>query len=211
MEGSFIEPVRKLVKSFMNRVAKDLDKLSGGRLTPNMITITGLLAHIPIAWLIATNQYVLAAILLVIFGLFDALDGALARYKHMTDSKKGMFLDSVTDRIKEVILYTGIAYSFVNNGQPSFAVWAVLACGSALTISYVNAWGEATTAGLKVKSHKTNNSFRLGLTFDVRMFVLVVGLLFTRLEVAVVLLAVLSWITIGQRINNVMKKFDVQD
>ena len=202
-----IEPIRTLVKKFMGRVAKDLDKLSGGRISPNMVTYTGLIAHIPIAWLIATQQYVLAAVLLVVFGLFDTLDGALARYKHV-ESKKGMFLDSVTDRIKEVILYIGIAYAFIASNQSYFAVWAVAACGAAVVVSYVNAWGEVATNGIKTKDHKTNNSFRTGLmTYDVRMFVLVIGLLTGYLEITVVVLALLSCLTMLQRINNVSKKF----
>lgn len=203
---SVIDPVRKLVRLFMTRVAKDLDKLSGGRISPNMITIVGLLAHIPIAWLIATNQYVLAAILLIIFGLFDTLDGSLARLQKR-DSLTGMLLDASTDRFKEVMLYTGAAYSFISLGQPYAAVWAVIACGASLSVSYVKAKGETAVAKSKLTASEVNRLFQDGLLrFEVRMFVLVIGLLSGRLILAVMVIAVLSTITALERLIKISRK-----
>ncbi len=59
----------------MRHVARALNYLSGGKLTPNQVTISGLLAHVPIVWLIATGHGVIAGVMLIIFGLFDTLDG----------------------------------------------------------------------------------------------------------------------------------------
>lgn len=203
---SVIDPVRKLVRLFMTRVAKDLDKLSGGRISPNMITIVGLLAHIPIAWLIATNQYVLAAILLIIFGLFDTLDGSLARLQKR-DSLTGMLLDASTDRFKEVMLYAGAAYSFISLGQPYAAVWAVIACGASLSVSYVKAKGETAVAKSKLTASEVNRLFQDGLLrFEVRMFVLVIGLLSGRLILAVMVIAVMSTITALERLIKISRK-----
>lgn len=203
---SVIDPVRKLVRLFMTRVAKDLDKLSGGRISPNMITIVGLLSHIPIAWLIATNQYVLAAILLIIFGLFDTLDGSLARLQKR-DSLTGMLLDASTDRFKEVMLYAGAAYSFISLGQPYAAVWAVIACGASLSVSYVKAKGETAVAKSKLTATEVNRLFQDGLLrFEIRMFVLVIGLLSGRLILAVMVIAVLSTITALERLIKISRK-----
>jgi phosphatidylglycerophosphate synthase len=203
---SVIDPVRKLVRLFMTRVAKDLDKLSGGRISPNMITIVGLLAHIPIAWLIATNQYVLAAILLIIFGLFDTLDGSLARLQKR-DSLTGMLLDASTDRFKEVMLYAGAAYSFISLSQPYAAVWAVIACGASLSVSYVKAKGETAVAKSKLTATEVNRLFQDGLLrFEIRMFVLVIGLLSDRLILAVMVIAVLSTITALERLIKISRK-----
>lgn len=203
---SVIDPIRESVKSFMKRVAKDLDKLSGGKITPSMITIVGLLAHLPIAWLIATNQYILAAILLVIFGLFDTLDGALARHQK-SDSASGMLLDASTDRFKEVILYSGIAYSFINSGQEKFAVWAIIACGASICVSYVKAKGETAVAKSKLSTTEVNRLFQDGLLrFEVRMFLLVVGLLFNVLTYTIVVIAVLSTYTAIDRLIKISRK-----
>lgn len=189
---SVIDPIRNTVKAFMKRVAKDLDKLSGSKITPNMITITGLIAHIPIAWLIATNQYVLGAVLLVVFGLFDTLDGSLARIQK-TDSSKGMLLDASTDRFKEVLLYMGVAYSFIGTEYAYYAVWAVAACGASLSVSYVKAKGETAVAKIKLSTTEVNRLFQDGLLrFEVRMFLLVIGLLFNILPIVIVIIGVLS-------------------
>lgn len=203
---AIIEPVRKLVKTFMNRAAKDLDKLSGGKISPNMVTIVGLLAHIPIAWLIATNQYDLAAVLLIIFGLFDTLDGALARHQKRNNAS-GMLLDASTDRFKEVMLYCGVAFSFISINNPYFAVWAVAACGASLCVSYVKAKGETAVAKSKLTTSEINRLFQDGfLRFEVRMFLLVAGLLFNVLPPIIVAIAVLSGLTAIDRLVKISKK-----
>src|SRR5262249_12467273 len=152
--------------------------VSGGRLTPNAVTIFGLTMHLPITWLIATGHYIWAAGLLVIFGLFDTLDGELARLQKR-ESPRGALLDSVTDRMKEILLYTGAAYSIVaTTGRPYLAVWAVAACGCSLLTSYINAAGDIAMARSGVQHHVTNKSFRGGLLpFEIRMLILVIGLL----------------------------------
>ncbi len=197
--------VQTTVKSAFNQLARLLNFLSGGKLHPNMVTMFSFLGHVPIVILIATNHHIIAGLLLIVFGLMDTLDGALARLQNRA-SNKGMFLDSVTDRIKEVMLYIGIAYFFVSYLNPKLAVWAVAACGISVAVSYLNAWGEVVTANLP-KLHVRNSAFRSGLmSYDVRMFCLVVGLLFGVLEQAVIIIAVLSSITVLQRFNNVYKR-----
>jgi phosphatidylglycerophosphate synthase len=202
-----LDGVRTTVRSLFSGLAKGLDRLSGGRLTPNMVTIFGLLMHLPIAWLIAQQSYTWAAVLLIIFGLFDTLDGALARVQGRS-SNRGMFLDSTTDRVKEILIYIGIAYALVASGQPYMAVWAVAACGISLLVSYINAWGEVTLAGHKTSSHQTNQTLRSGLmSYDVRLALLALGLLLDQLPLAVVVVALLTFLTALQRINNVLRKF----
>src|SRR5581483_1533234 len=104
-------------------------------------------------------------------GLMDVLDGELARVQNRATAV-GRLLDSVTDRLKEVLLYTAVAYNIVAvTGRPFLVVWAVAACGTALCVSYVNAWGEALMP--KTAHHTANKSFRIGLGgFEIRMFVL---------------------------------------
>lgn len=196
-----------MVRSLFTRLAKGLNQLTGGRLTPNMVTVFGLLMHLPIAWLIATQSYVWAGVLLIIFGLFDTLDGALARVQGRS-SNLGMFLDSTTDRIKEILIYIGISYALVASGRPYVAVWTVAACGVSLLVSYINAWGEVALAGHKAASHQTNKSLRSGLmSYDVRLALLAAGLLFDQLVPAVIIVALLTFLTALQRISNVVHKF----
>lgn len=198
--------IRNFVRAIMRQIARALNTVTGGHLSPHVVTIFGFLMHIPIAVLIARGYFIYAGLGLAFFGLFDTLDGELARLQNRS-SKIGMLLDSVTDKMKEAILYIGVAYFFVYSDQAWWAVWAVAACGASLLVSYVNAWGEVVTKDVKDAAHQTNKTFRSGLmTFDVRMFVLVVGLLFNQLIPAVIIITVLSWLTALQRVNVIVKK-----
>lgn len=201
----FLDMVRSWVRAVMRVLAHGLDHVMGGRLHPNHITFVGLFAHLPIAWLIATQKYVPAALLLIVFGLFDSLDGALARVQKR-ESEAGMLLDSVTDRMKEVFLYSGAALAMVGSGHPKAAVWAVVACGGSLLVSYVNAWGEAVAARAHLDQHGVNQSFRSGLmTFDVRMAVLIIGLASDKLIPTVAVIGILSWLTAIGRLRTISK------
>lgn len=182
---------------------KRVDRLAGGRLTPAAVTITGLTMHIPIALLIATNHYWWAAGLLVIFGLFDVLDGALAKVQGST-SPRGMLLDASTDRFKEVLLYGAAAYSLSGGSDARLgAAAAAVAAGASVSVSYVKAKGEAAVASRKEPIPHTvlNRMFSDGLlTFEIRMTVLVAGLVFDQLLWAVVAIAILASYTALQRL-----------
>jgi phosphatidylglycerophosphate synthase len=202
--NELLEAIRNLVRGVINRFARVLNKLTGGKLNPNYVTLFGFAVHVPIALLIARGYFIYAGVLLVVFGLFDALDGSLARLQNRL-GKYGQFLDSVTDKMKEAILYLGVAYFFVYSGAPYWAVWAVAACGAGLLVSYINAWGDVVTRDIK-KSEETNKAFRGGLmSFDIRMFSLVVGLLTGQLEAVIVIITVLAWVTALERIQRINK------
>lgn len=201
-----MDKIRDAVRAIMRQVARALNKITGGHLSPNAVTIIGLLAHLPIAYFIAFGKLELAAILLVIFGLFDTLDGELARLQKRT-SNIGRFLDSTTDRMKEIILYTGIVYFLVSNNMANYAVWATVALGASVLTSYINAWGDAVVSNSNIVHTNVNKAFRGGiLRFEIRMFLLFVALLADKLQWFVVIIAVLASITACQRIFMVIKR-----
>jgi CDP-diacylglycerol--glycerol-3-phosphate 3-phosphatidyltransferase len=209
---SFIDAIRKRVRAIMHAIARWLNAMTGGRVHPDAVTIVGFLMHIPIALLIGLRGYnVLAALLLVIFGLFDTLDGELARLQGR-ESNRGGLLDASTDRMKEVLLYSGVAYALVFGDHPVAAVWATGACGASLCVSYIKAKGEAIVASLSSKATsyaKLNHMFKDGLlTFEVRMFVLIVGLLASQLMWAVIGITLLASYTALQRLARISKALD---
>ena len=191
----------------MRQIAQLLNRLSGGRLHPDTVTIFGFAMHVPIALLIATRHPLWAALLLVIFGLFDTLDGELARLQKRS-SVSGMLLDASTDRMKEVLLYGGAGYFLVTSSDPEMAVWATIACGASLCVSYVKAKGEAAVASgeVHIAHDKLNRMFKDGLlTFEVRMALLVIGLLAGQLLWVVVIIALLASFTAFQRLIHISK------
>jgi CDP-diacylglycerol---glycerol-3-phosphate 3-phosphatidyltransferase len=203
----FIDIVRDVIRYVIRQFARWLNKVTYGRLRPNDVTIFGFLMHIPIAYLIATGYYLVAAILIVIFGLFDTLDGELARLQG-SDNVMGGLLDALTDRLKEVVLYTGAAYSLIQTSYTA-AAWCVVACGASLCVSYVKAKGEAALANKSkgIHHHKLNYVFQDGImSFEVRMAVLIIGLLVNRLEWAIIFIAITSLWTIIPRFRHIAKE-----
>ncbi len=200
-----MQTIKTVVRSLMHTLAKALNSLSRGTLTPTSITLAGLAAHIPIAYLVASDYLFVSGILLIIFGLFDTLDGELARLQKST-SASGMFLDSFTDRIKEVVLYVGIGWwTIYFTDSPYLAVLALACVGVSILISYLNAWGEAVLSTQSDTAHPVNKTFRGGvLGFEVRMFLLVVGFLFSQIPYVLAIILVLGIITILTRLANIL-------
>ena len=203
-----VQGIKTHVRAGMRVVAIGLNKLTNGKVTPNGITIFGTLMHIPIAVLIATDHYAWAALLLVIFGLFDTLDGELARLQDRS-SVKGMLLDASTDRLKEAMLYSGVAYALAVGPHPATAAFAAAAVGASISVSYVKAKGEAAVAssGKDIPHHVLNRMFADGiLTFEMRMVVLLLGLLTGYLAFAAAVVAVGASITVLQRLVRISGK-----
>lgn len=175
-----IERLRSLVRGVMRSVARALDGASGGHITPTQVTIAGVLLHGVIAFAIIKERLVLAGIMLVVFGLLDTLDGELARLQKR-QSNSGVVLDATADRYKEGLLYTGLAVLFAERGQTDLVALSVLALTSSFLITFVKAKGEAVLATIdKVDdAHALNHSFgeNTYLRFEIRMALLVIGLI----------------------------------
>lgn len=202
-----IERIKQATRKVIRLFAVLLNKASGGAITPNSVTIFGAVMHIPIAVLIASRHTMWAASLLLIFGLFDTLDGELARLQQTT-STEGRLLDSITDRMKEIMLYVGAGYAIiVTTGRPYLAVWAIAACGSSLLTSYINAAGDAVMNTQDTHRHVVNKAFRGGLLpFEIRMFVLLVGLVSNHLSPAVIVITIGASLTAIDRLLRVLRR-----
>jgi CDP-diacylglycerol--glycerol-3-phosphate 3-phosphatidyltransferase len=173
------------------------------RLTPNMISMTGLVLNVVAAVLVTQRYFFLAGIAFVVGSVMDTLDG---RYSRMSGKGTpfGAFLDSTLDRVEEGVVLTTVAAYFSSRGM-DFAVGAtVVAVLGSLMVSYTRARAEAL--GVENKG---------GLaTRPVRVVILSIGLLFAKgagifgadlLAPAVYVLAVLSVFTVFQRVIHVRK------
>jgi CDP-diacylglycerol--glycerol-3-phosphate 3-phosphatidyltransferase len=186
MNGSLTSLIRKYTHDFLNSIASFLDRLG---IHPNFLTILGVAGHLLAAGLIGLGFFILGALLLILFGLFDALDGALARYQQNT-SDFGAFLDSVCDRFSEGIIFVGLFYFFASRSLILESFLVIISILGALLVSYVRARAEAVgvvpTIGIMTRLE--------------RYIVLVVALLLDKIEIGLVVIALLSIFTIGQRI-----------
>lgn len=208
MRGMFVEVINKSVRTVIRRLAIFLNDKSKGKITPNLITTLSVAGHLPIAALIMTDKLLEAGLLLIFFGLFDVLDGELARLQK-TANPRGMVYDASTDRIKETLLFSAAAYYIGQSVNPEWSFLAALALGGALSVSYAKAKSEVTLTikkGLR-DHHKVNRYFSEGVvSFEIRMTIMVAGLLFDQLLAATALVAVLATYAMFERLIVYMRK-----
>ncbi len=174
-----IKQLRLAGKAAMEHVAAWLYKITNGKLKANTVTWVSVLMHIPIAVLIGMGQFWWAAPLLIIFGLFDAVDGALARLSG-TANTAGMVLDSFTDRLKETFMHAGVAWFLASSDTPQLAVLPLIALGFSLASNFLKAKAEVAYSVLhdgSIDQHTLNKKFSDGaLSFEVRTAVFILGL-----------------------------------
>lgn len=112
-------------------------------LTPNAITVIGLILNVGVAAVIASGNLVLGGVLVLFAGGFDALDGAVARATGKT-SQFGGFLDSTLDRYSEAVVFAGLLIHLTRIDAGTIPVLLTYATivGS-LMISYTRSKAEA--------------------------------------------------------------------
>jgi len=140
--GSFVSPAtRERVRGWAVPIATALGRLG---LTPNALTVIGFIGTCGAAVAAAAQAWALAGALVLVFGIFDLFDGALARATGRA-SKFGAFLDSTLDRTGESLVLVGVAvgcaladYVFV----PGVAL-AGLAATFASGVTYTRAKAES--------------------------------------------------------------------
>ncbi len=137
--------IRKDIEPMMNRVGL---RFAATGLSPNSWTLIGFTFAVLAGVLYASHSYLehaylYAGITLLISGFFDIVDGSVARVTKKV-TKSGAFLDSTLDRVAEVAIYTGIAFS----GKVS-PVLVILALALSLLVSYARARAEGVGVELK--------------------------------------------------------------
>jgi CDP-diacylglycerol---glycerol-3-phosphate 3-phosphatidyltransferase len=212
MKNNAIDMITLGVRAAMVHVARILNRITRGKIKPSHITTLSLLGHIPAAWALWYSKPVLAAGLIAVFGLMDALDGALAR-EQKSASKMGMFFDATTDRLKEVVVYSGLAV-YVAKHQSEIDAWVVPALiGTSLLVSYVKAKGEMAISTDAHDKQLLNRAFSQGIaSYEVRMALLILGLVATRwLSPVLNILIALNLVTAAVRFLEVARLLNIED
>ena len=168
-------------------------------LTPNSLTWIGLAIAIGAAALVGTGHLFAAGWVVAFSGVFDLLDGALARATNRV-TRFGAVLDSTLDRVGEAVVFIGLMVLYVNHPSlPGILLTGTGLVGSQL-VSYIRARAEGMGVNCEVGV----------FTRPERVAILSVGLLLARfnpiLLIALGLVALLSWITAGQRLYHVWQK-----
>jgi CDP-diacylglycerol--glycerol-3-phosphate 3-phosphatidyltransferase len=181
--------IRRRTKGLLEFIASPLARAG---VSPNVLTLCGLLAMIAVACVLALGHERLAGLLLIPVALLDALDGALARLTGKA-TRFGAFFDSTLDRFAEIALYLGLLYLY--RGSTLETVLIYLTITGSLMVSYTRARAEGL--GLECK---------VGLfTRLERLAVLTLGLLLEQTLIALIILAIFSNLTVLQRVWHVRK------
>ena len=196
------------------RTAEELRSYARGRLiesrlTPNAISLSGLILNLAAAVPVVERLFFLAGLAFIVGSVMDTLDG---RYSRMSGKGTlfGAFLDSTLDRIEEGIVLTAVAWYFADQGDAVAAAACVVAVLGSLMVSYTRARAEALGVECKV-----------GIaTRPVRVVVLSIGLVFAKgagifdvelLAPAIYAMAALTALTVGQRVWHVRREISELD
>lgn len=137
---------------------------------------------------------VIGGIFLLVSGFFDIVDGSVARITKQI-SKKGAFLDSVFDKIAEVMIFGGIAL-----GQLADSFWCLVALGLSLLVSYTRARAESLGGKLK--------GIGIGERAERLLIIAIIGMIPVReaMQWAMIIVSIVAGITLAQRMAVTVRK-----
>jgi CDP-diacylglycerol---glycerol-3-phosphate 3-phosphatidyltransferase len=162
--------------------------LALSRITPNVLTFLGLVINIWAAWLFAAGSFRWGGVVVIAAGLFDMVDGRVARFSNQV-TRFGGFFDSVVDRYSDLALYMGLLVYYASINRFFYIVLtAVVMTGSVMT-SYARARAENIIPKCKVGF----------LERPERVVLIIIGALFLRMAAVLWVIAVLSNLTVIHR------------
>ena len=159
------------------------------RLPPNVITLIGLIINIFAAVLFAMGRFTLAGLVVLFAGIFDMVDGEVARRTGRV-TRFGAFFDSVIDRYSDMVLFLGLVVWYAKYDKIFYAGLVVMSLIGSIMTSYTRARAESLMPACKVGF----------LERPERIVLLIIGALTNRLGPAMWVMAILSNWTVSQRI-----------
>jgi CDP-diacylglycerol--glycerol-3-phosphate 3-phosphatidyltransferase len=186
VKKTFTDFLRVTFKWFLDPIGGFLNRIG---LTPNAVTLLGVLGNIVAGYFIVRGQIMVGGIVMLIAWPVDALDGTMARLRGEA-SDWGAFVDSVSDRYSEMIILGALLYHFSLTDQHAAELVTFAAAAGSILVSYVKARAEAQSFSAKEGL----------LTRAERYLVLGPSLLFNIPVVGVWIIAILANFTALQRI-----------
>ena len=143
---TFTDVLRRIFKKVLDGIGGFLNRLG---VKPNMVTIAGLLGNIASGALVATGHLFYGGLIALVVGPLDALDGTMARLRGES-GKFGAFVDSVTDRYSEIVLYAGLLIYYAQRGTWQGVILVFLAATGSIMVSYTRARAESLGYSAKI-------------------------------------------------------------
>lgn len=169
--------------------------LALSRIHPNVLTFIGLLINIYAAVLLASGKFFYAGLVIIGAGLFDMVDGRVARETKQV-TRFGAFFDSVVDRYSDLALLMGLLVYYANINRNFYVVLTAVVMTASVMISYTRSRAENVIPSCKAGF----------LERPERIVLLIIGALFDRMAPVLWVIAVLGNITV---IHRMMHTWDV--
>lgn len=166
--------------------------LARAGISPNSLTATGLVVMLIAGYFLYEGELFLGAVIVLIGGFLDMLDGLVARHGG-TGSPRGAFLDSVSDRVADMAILSGVILGghieeFLGM---SGLFWGLVALTGAILTSYARAIAEANGVSMMGKGI---------IERPERLIIFCLAAMIGYLTVGIFTIAVLGWVTVLQRV-----------
>ncbi len=155
--------------------------LALSKIHPNVLTFFGLLINLVAAVLLARGQFFAAGMVIISAGLFDMVDGRVARETNQV-TRFGGFFDSVLDRYSDLGLLMGLLVYYGNINRSFYVVLTAIVMAGCVMVSYTRSRAENTIPSCKVGFMERPE----------RVVLLIIGALFDRMAPVLWVIAVLS-------------------
>src|SRR6202051_869691 len=162
--------------------------LALSRIHPNVLTFLGLVINTWAAFLFAQGRFRAAAAVVIGAGLFDMVDGRVARATDRV-TRFGGFFDSVLDRYSDLALFMGLLVYYASINRFFYIVLTAIVMTGSVMVSYARARAECTIPKCKVGF----------LERPERVVLIIIGALFNRMAAVLWVIAVLSNLTVIHR------------
>jgi len=162
--------------------------LALSKISPNFLTFLGLVINMGAAALLAVGQFRWAGVVIIGAGLFDMVDGRVARETNRV-TRFGGFFDSVLDRYSDSALLVGLLVWYGTINRPFYVVLTAVAMTTSVMISYARARAENSIPTCKVGFMERPE----------RVVLVIIGALFDRMAPVIWVISVLGTLTVVHR------------
>jgi CDP-diacylglycerol---glycerol-3-phosphate 3-phosphatidyltransferase len=172
-----------------NRIIRVIVRgLALSKINPNVLTFLGLVINIIAATFLAFGHFRTAGCVIIFAGLFDMVDGRVARETNRV-TRFGAFFDSVLDRYSDIALLVGLLVYYGTINRPSYVVLTAIVMAASVMISYTRTRAENIIPTCKIGF----------LERPERVVLLIIGALFDRMAPVLWVIAVLGNLTVVHR------------
>jgi CDP-diacylglycerol--glycerol-3-phosphate 3-phosphatidyltransferase len=179
----------RIIGTVCNRIIRLIvHGLALSKIHPNVLTFLGLLINVAAAVLLAAGRFRAAGFVIISAGLFDMVDGRVARATNQV-TRFGGFFDSVLDRYSDLALLMGLLVYYGNINRPFYVVLTAIVMTGSVMVSYTRSRAENAIPTCKVGFMERPE----------RVVLLIIGALFDRMAPVLWVIGVLSNITVAHR------------